>query len=115
MAEHFGEVVPCKIEVHLARLLRLLRKGVQDVDRVGELCDVQDPVLAAFMEADLYDPGPDRPQGFPITRLQPHLHPVKLMTSFSARLLRKMAEPLQARPDPDQGLPEHEQTISPLV
>ena len=62
--------MPGEIEVILRCPSRPLLERVKNVDRLGELGDVEDAVLCTRVDADLLDARPDARHRFPIVRLQ---------------------------------------------
>src|SRR2546426_10237879 len=66
--------MPGEIEVILRCPSRPLLERVKNVDRLGELGDVEDAVLCTRVDADLLDARPDARHRFPIVRLQAALH-----------------------------------------
>src|SRR2546430_14822268 len=70
--------MPGEIEVILRCPSRPLLERVKNVDRLGELGDVEDAVLCTRVDADLLDARPDARHRFPIVRLQAALHSPEL-------------------------------------
>src|SRR6056297_3940204 len=82
----------------LRRLPGRFLKGVQHVDRVSKLCDVEDPVLtSALLDADLKGPGADGFHRLEIGRLLPSLNLVKLVARLPPSAVGKLAEVVAAR------------------
>src|SRR5207245_3435708 len=72
--EQQAQAMPGEIEVILRCPSRPLLERVKNVDRLGELGDVEDAVLCTRVDADLLDARPDARHRFPIVRLQAALH-----------------------------------------
>src|SRR5438067_12056312 len=70
--------MPGEIEVILPCPPHPLLEGVKNVDRLGELGDVEDAVLCARVDSDLLDARPDARHRLPIVRLQAALHSPEL-------------------------------------
>src|SRR6266446_6533119 len=68
--EQQAQAMPGEIEVILRCPSRPLLERVKNVDRLGELGDVEDAVLCARVDADLLDARPDARHRLPIVRLQ---------------------------------------------
>src|SRR2546422_9207580 len=72
--EQQAQAMPGEIEVILRCPSRPLLERVKNVDRLGELGDVEDAVLCTRVDADLLDARPDARHRVPIVRLQAALH-----------------------------------------
>jgi len=82
----------------LRRLPGLFLKGVSHVDRVSNLCDVEDPVLiSAFLDADLIGLGADGFHRLEIGRLLPSLNLVTLIARLPPSAIGKRAAVVSAR------------------
>ncbi len=73
-----------KLDVGLPRPSRPLFKRVQNVDRFGELSDIEDPILTIDMDANLTHAGTDKGQWLPVVWIKSLLYEVELVPSPSA-------------------------------
>src|SRR5438093_6585301 len=107
LAEQQAQARPGELNVILRCLPRSFLERVQDVDRLGELCDIEHPVLNAGVNADLLHAEPHARHRLPIVRLQPQLNPPKLKSGNLPSGLREAPDHLAGVANPDQGLAGH--------
>ncbi len=69
-----------------------LLEGVKDVDRLVEVCQVDDPILEFRPDANLADARTDRRQGLPVVWLESALKTPQLESCHLPCLGRKAAE-----------------------
>src|SRR3972149_3747971 len=70
LTDQRAQPAPGKIEVGLGCLPRAVFKGVQDIDRLGELRDVEPPMFSRGANADLLHAQSHARHWLPIDRLQ---------------------------------------------
>lgn len=102
-----AETLPREIQVPSRCLLRALPECVKHVDRLIELCEVDDAMLESRAHANLANTETDRRHGLPVVRLKSTLNPPKLKSCHLSRIGREAAQIVSGGPEPDHGLLSH--------
>src|SRR3990172_9696713 len=108
LVEQQAQAVPGEINVILRCPPRSLFERVQDVDRLGELRDVEHAVLCADVNPDLLHAQPHARYRLPIVRLQAALYPPELESGNLPSAVREAPDRFSGIPKPDQGLVGHD-------
>jgi hypothetical protein len=95
----------CNFKVRGARLLSLLLKTMEDVNRLAKLGDIHDTKGAAFLsDSYLANPCANAIHGLPVIRIQPMLHPVKLIPALRRATSGNRRSALSESPRNSMGL-----------
>src|SRR5713226_2333263 len=104
--QHILQTRPRQVDVRPAGPAGLLLEGVEDVDTLFELCDVDHAVLKPCMNTDLPYARADQGHRLPVGRLQATLDLVELVPCTLSSILRKGAYVLSSDSHP-QDRPHH--------
>src|SRR5574341_222568 len=107
LTDQRAQPVPGEIEVSLRCLPRSLFKGVQHVNRLDELCDIEHPMFSPGVDADLLHAQPHARHRLPIVGLQPALHAPELDPCNPPDIVRETSDRLSGVPEPDHELFTH--------
>jgi hypothetical protein len=105
--QELAETLAGQLQVPFRSPLRLLLECVKNVDRLIELRDVEDAMLASRTDPNLANSETDRGHRLPIVRLNPTLNPPELKACHLSRVGWETAQILSGRPEPDRGLLRH--------
>jgi len=86
----------------LAGALGPLLEGMEDIDGLRELRDVQNPKCSASLDPDFPDPRPHGGHRFPMLGLEAQLDAVQLMAGGAPGVRWEVAEILEARAQPHE-------------
>jgi hypothetical protein len=107
MLHHLGQPMFRSVNVVLFGAPGPLLEGVQNVDGVGILGDIEDTVLDSGVYSLLVNARANAGHGFPVMGLQPVLNQVELVSGSTAGIFREPSEILEGRPYPEDRLFGH--------
>ena len=84
-----------------------LLEGVQNIDGLRELRDVENSMFKPGVNADFLHAGANCGHRLPIIRLEPLLHTAQLEPGNAARILRERSKVASRRSEPNQRLIRH--------
>ena len=104
LLKHRPQPLRTNLEVDARRLARLLLESVQDVHGFRESREKEDPMLAARSDPHLRDADAERLHRLPVDRLEPALHPMKLVASLVPSRGGETSEVVERRAYPHDRL-----------
>jgi hypothetical protein len=88
-----------QLDIILVRSLALLLKGMENVNGVGQFCDIEHSPLTKYMDSDFFHSGAYGLHSFPVSWFKPVLDCAKFKTCDMAGFFRKAPEVVKARSD----------------
>jgi hypothetical protein len=80
---------------------------VEDIDTLVKFAQVKNPKGIARLDTDFIDTLANTWHRFKITRLLPSLDRPQFKSHLAPRLIRKITQIMERRPDPDDGFLDH--------